>query len=152
MQRGDYVKLYSCSAARNEQWDIGDDNTIRLRSSPDLCMNAFGGQLQSGDEIGLWTCSAAANEVWASSVVQSTTHVAIGGGHRRVQQTGGILADARTAKFHPGAVRPHTYRGIPMSVWSAYLAHFVYAAAQTEQGAKLLAEFTQAEQMQNGEE
>lgn len=149
MQRGDLVKLYPCSAARNEQWDIGDDNTIRLRSDPSLCMNAFGGQLQSGDQIGLWTCSAARNEVWASSVVQSATHVAAGSGHRRAQQhVGGILAEAKIAPFHPDAVRPHTYRGIPMSVWSAYLAHFVYAASQTAEGSKLLVEFTQAQQME----
>ena len=36
-----------------------------------------------------------------------------------------------------------------MSVWSTYLAHFVSAAAQSEQGSKLLVELTKAEQLKH---
>ena len=61
---GDRVRLHACSAARKEQWDSYPDGTLRPRSDPNLCMNGWGGGLDSGDEIGLYPCSAAPNEVF----------------------------------------------------------------------------------------
>ena len=73
---GDRVKLYSCTAARNEQWDIHSDGTFRLRANPGLCMNAWGGAMQVGDQIALYPCSASSNEVFMSSEIQTTINVA----------------------------------------------------------------------------
>jgi len=61
---GEYIRLYTCSAAPNERWNFNLDGTIRPVSRPDLCFNAYGGHLNAGDPIGLYPCSAAVNEVF----------------------------------------------------------------------------------------
>lgn len=64
LRQGDAIKLYPCSAARNEQFDFHGDGTIRLSANPSLCLNAWGGGLKQGDAIKLYKCSAARNEVF----------------------------------------------------------------------------------------
>jgi hypothetical protein len=61
LKQGDTIALRPCSGqvSPDEQFEFySSDNTIRVKSKPDMCFNALSGDLKQGDEIALWWCGS----------------------------------------------------------------------------------------------